>query len=95
VVAAALGALLGACLTFVSHRAVAFVTPDDPMRGLAVVAVMMGARFAIALAALAGYYFFVPGGLVAFGIVLAISFIAGLTYEAVRVSYPRASHTSA
>ena len=93
--AAALGALLGVLLTFVSERAAAFVTPADPMRGLAMVAVMMGARFMLSLLALSAYYFFARDGLVPFGFALAISFVAGLAFEAVRVSWPHVPHTSA
>jgi hypothetical protein len=93
-VAAALGALLGAFLTFVSHRAASHITPEDPMRGLAVVALMMGARFMIALTALGAYFIFARDGLIAFGPALALSFVAGLAFEAVRASSPRVSHTS-
>ena len=93
-VAAALGALLGVLLTFISRRAASYVTPADPMRGMAVVGVMMGVRFLLALAALAAYYSFVPDGLVAFGLALAISFVVGLMFEAAKLSFVRATHTS-
>lgn len=94
-VAAALGALLGVLLMVVSHWAVAFVTPEDPMRGLLIVGMMMGARFALALGALAAFYFFAPRGLAPFGILLAVSFVVGLFFEAVRLSGPRATRTTA
>lgn len=95
VVAVALGALLGVLLTFVSHRASAYVTPRDPMRGLAVVIAMTGARFALALSALAAYSIFAHDGLAPFGFALGTSFIAGLGFEAVKASRLSASHTSA
>lgn len=94
-VAVTLGVTLGVVLTLVSERAVAFVTPEDPMRGLAIVGVMMGLRFALALAALAAYFVFARDGLAAFGLALALSFVAGLAFEAARMSHPRASGTSA
>lgn len=94
-VAAALGALLGVFLTFLSRWAVTRVTPQDPAMGMAVVALMMGARFALALAALGAYYFFAREGLVVFGVALTVSFVAGLTVEAVKASCPHASRTSA
>ncbi|MBN2847837.1 MAG: hypothetical protein JXP72_05220 [Coriobacteriia bacterium] len=94
-VAVTLGITLGVVLALVSERAVAFVTPDDPMRGLAIVGVMMGLRFTLALAALAAYFVFARDGLPAFGLALGLSFVAGLAFEAVRMSHPRASHTSA
>ena len=93
-VAATLGLMLGVLLTFVSHRAVTFVTPEDPMRGLAVVAAMMGARFLVVLLALGAYFVFARDGLSVFGLTLAFSFVAGLGFEAVRMSRPRASHAS-
>jgi len=94
-VAVALGALLGVLLTFISQRAVSFMTPEDPMRGLAVVAAVMGARFAIAIAALAAYSASAPGALVFFGPALALSFVVGLVFEAARASWPHESRTSA
>ena len=94
-VAAALGALLGAVLTFMSHRAAAFVTSEDPMRGLAIVAAMMGVRFVIAIAALGAYFLFARAGLVPFGIALSFSFVAGLAFEAVKLSDFRTFHTPA
>lgn len=95
VVAMALGALLGAALTFVSERAASFVTPQDPLRGFAIVVGLTAARLAVAGVALASYSFFVPAGLVPFGFALGVSFIAGLVVEAVRVSLRNALHTSA
>jgi hypothetical protein len=94
-VAVTLGTLLGVVLTLVSERAVASVTPVDPTRGVAIVAAMMGARFALALAALAGYYYFVREGLVTFGLMLVASFLIGLAVEAARMSRTNASRTSA
>lgn len=94
VVAAALGALLGVLLMAVSHWAVTFVTPEDPTRGVLIVGMMMFARFAIALSALAAYYFLVPSGLAPFGVLLAASFVTGLFVEAVRLSRPSMPHTS-
>ena len=95
VAAAALGVLLGAVLTIASERAASFVTPEDPFRGVAIVAVMTGVRLLVALIALAAYSFFARDGLVPFGFALGISFIAGLAFEAVRASRPSVSHTSA
>jgi hypothetical protein len=86
--------LLGVFLTLIAHRASTHVTPDDPMRGLAWVAGMMGLRFAIALVSLAVYFVFAPQGLAPFGLSLALSFVAGLLIEAVVISSAR-SHTSA
>lgn len=94
-VAAALGALLGVLLVVASHWAVRFITSEDPMRGLMVVVMMLVARFAVALAALAAFYYFVPAGLAPFGILLAASFFIGLLIEAVRLSGPRATRTPA
>lgn len=93
--AAALGALLGAVLTLVAERAVRLVTPIEPFRGMVLVTLLMGARFSLAALALASFYLFAREGLAPFGIALGVSFIAGLTAEAVRVSRPHLSHTSA
>jgi hypothetical protein len=79
----------------VSHRAVRFVTPDDPTRGVAVVGALMGARFIAALAALAAFSFLAPSGLAPFGIALVFAFVGGLALEAVRASRPHVPHTSA
>jgi hypothetical protein len=94
-VAATLGIMLGVLLMFISLRASTFVTPDNPMRGFSIVIIMTGARFFLALVALAAYYIFAPDGLAPFGFALALSFVAGLGVEAVRVSSPKTSHTSA
>ena len=93
--AVALGALLGIALTLVSERAARFVTPEDPTRGFAMVIVMMGARFFVSLALLAVYYILAPAGLAPFGMALALSFVAGLFVEAVRIIRPHVPHTSA
>lgn len=93
-IAAALGVLLGVSLMVVSHRAVRFVTPGDPMRGMAVVGVLMGARFMVVLAGLAVFYFSAPKGLAPFGIALVFSFVAGLFAEAFRLTAPHAPRTS-
>jgi drug/metabolite transporter (DMT)-like permease len=95
VVAAALGALLGALLTVVSRRASRFVTPDDPMRGFAIYGAFMLARMIAAFVSLGIYYLAVPEGLPPFGLALGVSFIAGLGYEAVKASRLNTSHTSA
>lgn len=95
VLAAALGVLLGAVLTLVAERAVRVVTPADPFRGMVLVTLLMGARFTVAAAALAAYYSFARDGLAPFGIALSFSFVAGLVFEAVRVSRPHVPHTSA
>jgi hypothetical protein len=94
-VAAALGALLGALLTFVSHRASAFVTPNDPMRGMAIYGFFMIARMLSSLLALGVYFVAAPDGLAPFGFALGLSFIAGLAFEAVKVSRLDTSRTSA
>ena len=93
--AVALGALLGAALTLASERAASFVTPKDPFRGVAIVAVMTGARLLVALLALGAYSLFAPDGLAPFGFALGVSFIVGLALEAVKASRPNVSHTSA
>jgi hypothetical protein len=95
VIAAALGVALGATLTFVAERAVRLVTPADPFRGMVLVTLLMGARFMIAALALALFYRFAHQGLAPFGIALGVSFVAGLSLEAVRISRPHLSHTSA
>lgn len=95
VVAAALGVLLGAALTVSSERAASFVTPQNPFHGMVVVIAMMLLRFALSVAALAAFFFFAREGLVAFGVALAVSFITGLVFEAVKVSRLDARHTSA
>lgn len=94
-VAATLGVMLGVVLTFVSHRAVTFVTPDDPFRGVAIVGLMMGARFVLALMALAGYYFVARVGLVVFGATLVLAFLVGLVVETMKMSRTPVSRTSA
>lgn len=94
-VAVALGALLGVALTFVAERAARFVTPVDPMRGFAMVVVMMGARFFVCAIFLAIYYVIAPAALAPFGIALALSFVTGLFFEAVRIIRPHVPHTSA
>lgn len=86
--------LLGVLLMVVSHRAILFVTPKDPFRGLVIVGVMMGARFCLALASLTLFAVFAPSGLAPFGILLAISFVVGLFIEAVPSSGSRAMSTS-
>lgn len=83
--------LLGVLLMVVSHKAVGFVTPADPFGGVVVVGALMGARFALALAALALFYFFARGGLAPFGLALVISFMVGLFVEAIRLIRPHAS----
>ncbi len=93
--AVALGALLGVVLTFASERAASFVTPQDPFRGIAIVAVMTGARLLVALLSLAAYSFFARDGLIPFGFALGVSFIAGLALEAVKATRLNTSHTSA
>ncbi|MBN2248668.1 MAG: hypothetical protein JW733_08205 [Coriobacteriia bacterium] len=93
--AAALGVLLGAVLTLASERAASFVTPQDPFRGIAIVAVMTGARLVVALLALGVYSVFARDGLAPFGFALGVSFIVGLALEAVKASRLSASHTSA
>lgn len=63
---------------------------------MAVFALMMGARFAIVLAALGAYSLYAREGLVVFGVMLAVSFVSSLLVEAFRMSVgPRASSTSA
>lgn len=91
VAAAVFGVLLGVLLMVVSYRAVCFVTPTDPFGGVVVVGALMGARFLVALAALAGFHFFAPDGLAPFGIALISSFMVGLFVEAIRLVRP---HTS-
>ena len=83
--------LLGVLLTFVSRRSSAFVTPRDPFRGMAVYGAFMLARMLFAILALALYYVAAREGLVPFGLALGISFVAGLVFEAVRLSCPRSS----
>ena len=94
-VAATLGIMLGVLLTLLSERAVTHVTPDDPMRGLAMVSVMMGVRFGLAILTLGLFYFFARDGLAPFGIALALAFIAGLMLETVRMLRTRTPETPA
>lgn len=95
IVAAALGALFGGLLTLVSRRASAVVTPDDPMRGVAIYGAIMIGRLFTAVIALAAFYLAAPDGLAPFGLALGVSFIAGLGFEAVKASRLNTSHTSA
>jgi hypothetical protein len=95
VVAVALGALLGVLFTAISRYAASRVTPRDPMRGLAVVAIMMGVRFLISIAALGLYFAVARDGIVVFGLSMALSFVMGLGYEAVKLSSVRTFNTSA
>ena len=94
-VAAALGALLGVLFTFISHRASGFVTPRDPMLGVAFYGAIMVARMIIAVAALWFYFLVALNGLAPFGFALGLSFIAGLGFEAVKASRIPTSHTPA
>lgn len=93
-VAVALGALIGALLTFISYRASSMVTPEDPGRGFAIVVLLMVARLVLVIALLAGYYFLAKSGLVMFSLALILAFIASLVFEAVKTSGPHASRTS-
>ncbi|MHB8761870.1 MAG: hypothetical protein ACYC6J_05715 [Coriobacteriia bacterium] len=93
-VAAALGALLGLLLTFISRRATAHVTPGDAERGMAIVAVMMGLRMIVVIAALAAYFFLARAGFLYFGIALIVAFMAGLAYEAVKTTRSNTTDTS-
>jgi hypothetical protein len=93
--AATLGIVLGVLFTLTSYHSVKLVTPEDPARGLAVFGGFMALRLLLSLGALAAYAAFVPGGLVPFGLSLAFSFVAGLTYEAVRASRLNTTRTSA
>jgi len=95
VAAATLGVLLGAVLTIASERAASFVIPEDPFRGVAIVAVMTGVRLLVAVLALAAYSVFARDGLAPFGLALGVSFVVGLALEAVKASRLNASHTSA
>ena len=95
VVAVALGALLGVLFTFISHRASGFVTPRDPMRGVAFYGAIMVARMITAVAALGIYFISARDGLAPFGMALGLSFIAGLGFEAVKASRIPTSHTPA
>jgi len=94
-VAVALGVLLGVVLTLVAERAASFVTPENPSRGLTIVALATGVRMVMALAALGAYFVSAPSGLPVFGFTLGVTFIAGLALEAVRASRIDAPHTSA
>ena len=93
--AAALGVLLGAVLTLASERAASFVTPEDPLRGFAIVAAMTGARLLVVLLALAAYSILVQDGIIPLGLALGISFVLGLAIEGVKASRPDVSYTSA
>jgi hypothetical protein len=94
-VAAALGTALGVCLTLLSHRSISHVTPENPLKGVALVGLFMAGRFVIAVAALAAYGLFVRSGLVPFGLALTLSFVVGLGYEAFTGSGTGAPRTAA
>ncbi len=94
-VAAALGIVLGVLLTLVSMRAASFVTPEDPARGFAIVALMMGVRFGLAILALFAYTFIAPGSLIVFGSALVVAFLVGLVAEALKMSRTNVPRTSA
>jgi len=81
-VAALCGLALGVALTLVSRRTVAFVTPDDPTRGFAIVAVFMLVRLIVVAGALAGYFFLARPAFLVFAGVLLTSFIISLALEA-------------
>ncbi|HZL06242.1 MAG TPA: hypothetical protein VFE45_12650, partial [Coriobacteriia bacterium] len=85
-VAALLGLVLGVLLMLVSRRAVALVTPDDPTRGFALVALFMLGRLIIVMAALAAYFFLARAGFLVFAAVLITSFIISLALEALESS---------
>jgi uncharacterized integral membrane protein len=74
----------------VSHKAVRFVTPQDPMTGVVLVGALMVVRFLVAAAALAAFYLLARDGLAPFGIALVFSFVAGLFIEAFRSIAPNA-----
>jgi hypothetical protein len=94
-VAAALGLLLGVLLTLVSTRAASFVTPEDPARGFAIVALMMGVRFVLAILALLAYTLVAPERLIVFGSALVVAFLVGLVAEALKMSRTNVPRTSA
>lgn len=94
-VAAALGALLGVLFTLISHRASGFVTPRDPMRGMAVYGAVMLARMTLAIGSLGVLATVAPAALAPFGFALGLSFIAGLGFEALKASRIPTSHTPA
>lgn len=81
-VAALCGLVLGVALMLVSRRMVAFVTPDDPTRGFAIVALFMLVRLVVVVGALAGYFFLARPGFLVFAGVLLTSFIISLALEA-------------
>lgn len=81
-VAALLGLALGVALMLVSRRTVALVTPDEPTRGFALVALFMFVRLIVVMAALAGYFFLARAGFLVFAGVLLTSFIISLALEA-------------
>lgn len=82
VIAALLGLVLGILLMVVSRRTVALVTPEDPARGLALVAVFMMVRLLVVVGALAAYFFLARPGFLMFAGVLLTSFIISLGFEA-------------
>lgn len=84
ITAAALGLGSGAGLFALSHASFRAVTPADPERGLAIMAISLLGRLVAATASLFLYQRFAPAGFMAFGLSLAGVFFVLYTVELVR-----------
>lgn len=89
----AIGLALGVGLLLVSRASARLVTPEDPLVGMAKVAVAMVARMGAALAALLAYFVWARRGLAPFGVGLVVGFMVMVTVEVFRAS--RASRSVA
>lgn len=83
-VAAALGVTVGAVLLLLSRASFRTMRPEDAERGLALTAVALFGRLAVATASLFAYSRLAPEGLAAYGIALAGTFLALYSIELIR-----------
>lgn len=84
VVAAVLGSVLGVGLLLFSRASFRTMTPEAPEVGLALVAVSLFARMALAAALLFVYYRFISEGFVLFAVGVAGGFLVSYSVELVR-----------
>jgi hypothetical protein len=85
-VGAVLGLATGLLLFFLSRSSFRRMTPEDPARGLLVVALGLLGRLAAATLVLWLYKTVAPSGFTPFALMLAGGFIVPFTYEAIRYS---------
>jgi hypothetical protein len=82
--AAVLGLVLGGVLVLVSKWAVKFVTPADPVMGMAKALLVNAWTMGVAIASLAAFYVWDRPALSWFGIALALGFLTVASVELLR-----------